>query len=87
MTASCRWHCRGCGAHFSSIKAFDTHRVGEFDRPRGESGGRACRAPDPADGFVRQEGICAVDDHQEAAVWTLAASLEWARRAFHPNLP
>jgi hypothetical protein len=26
----CRYHCRACGAHFSSLEAFDAHRVGPF---------------------------------------------------------
>ena len=25
---TCRYHCRGCGAHFTSLEAFDAHRAG-----------------------------------------------------------
>ena len=36
MTSTCRYHCRACGAHFTSLEAFDAHRAGEMDARRCE---------------------------------------------------
>jgi hypothetical protein len=46
VTAFCRCHCRACGAHFTSLRAFDAHRVGPIsdrgcelgDGPGGDRG-------------------------------------------------
>jgi hypothetical protein len=37
--ATCRYHCRSCGAHFTSLRAFDSHRVGPW-------ADRRCELPD-----------------------------------------
>jgi hypothetical protein len=40
---TCQYHCRGCDSHFSSLQAFDLHRVGEHDnRPDNP---RRCNIP------------------------------------------
>lgn len=53
MTAFCRNHCRACGAHFTSVRAFDAHRVGPMDNRRCEFG------PDLIEVF---DGVCRIDD-------------------------
>lgn len=36
---NCRFHCVSCGAHFSSLIAFDLHRIGKYRT------GRRCADP------------------------------------------
>lgn len=49
----CRYHCRRCGSHFTSLEAFDAHRSGT---PQD----RACSFPDDA-GLVELAGAtCAI---------------------------
>jgi len=38
---TCRYHCTSCGEHFTSLVAFDHHRVGSFD-----AGDRHCEYPE-----------------------------------------
>lgn len=52
----CRNHCRGCGGHFTSLRAFDAHRVGPMSDRRCEVG---------ADLVELAGGICAVSDPTE----------------------
>jgi hypothetical protein len=54
MTLHCRNHCRACGSHFTSVRAFDAHRVGPMSDRRCEFGpdlieipGGVCRIGDP----------------------------------------
>ena len=54
MTA-CRFHCRACGCHFTSLEAFDGHREG----PAGSN--RACTFPDDSR-LVERTGICEIGD-------------------------
>ena len=45
----CRYHCRPCGAHFTSLESFDAHRVGPMDA-------RRCELADAA--LVELSGTC-----------------------------
>lgn len=45
----CRYHCRGCGGHFTSLEAFDLHRDGPYDA-------RECAYPVD---LAEHEGVCA----------------------------
>jgi hypothetical protein len=36
----CKYHCGGCGVHFTSLAAFDLHRYGVYEK------GRKCRPPE-----------------------------------------
>lgn len=61
-SASCTHHCGSCDRHFSSIKAFDAHRVGEFE-PKATIEGRHCvglefLAPKLAKKFKARTGVC-----------------------------
>ena len=38
----CRCQCAACGEYFGSERAFDRHRVGEFEVPGRESDSRRC---------------------------------------------
>jgi hypothetical protein len=51
---ACRHHCAGCGGHFSSLEAFDSHQ------PR--SGG--CGWPDDAP-LVELTGVCKVANYND----------------------
>lgn len=48
--ATCRYHCRPCGAHFTSLAAFDAHREGPMDA-------RHCEIPDD---LVERDGNCGI---------------------------
>ena len=89
---SCRYHCSGCGRHFASEAAFDAHRVGRYDLPRGHDEGRRCISPMvddldqdgmPRDRFATEIGVCRIYGAQEGIeINFLAASRESAARAF-----
>jgi hypothetical protein len=71
-----RYHCRGCGAHTSSLEAFDAHREG----PAGSD--RACSFPTQ---LVELIGVCEVSDPEapKADVTVYAAErAQGARRYF-----
>jgi hypothetical protein len=55
-SSHCRYHCRPCGGHFTSLEAFDAHREG----PAGTH--RTCTFPELPAGveLVEQTGICNV---------------------------
>jgi hypothetical protein len=55
MSVHCTHHCAACGAHFTSLRAFDLHR---------EDGG--CTFPDHAP-LVDLIGVCAIADYDEDA--------------------
>ena len=60
--ASCTHHCGSCGRHFSSLKAFDAHRVGEFEA-KSTIEGRHCvglefRESKVAKQFKARTGVC-----------------------------
>jgi len=59
---SCTHHCRSCDRHFSSLQAFDAHRVGEFE-PESTIEGRHCiglefHEPKVAKQFKARTGVC-----------------------------
>ena len=60
MTPHCSYHCRACGAHFSSLRAFDAHRSGPMDD-------RRCDFPDDAE-LVERTGICKISDPTQPQV-------------------
>jgi hypothetical protein len=87
---SCTSHCSACGSHFSSIEAFDAHRVGSFSADDPESA-RQCEHPLDANERTGGERFVALSDagacrayeaRQGVIVWTLAASLRRARERF-----
>lgn len=45
---TCRFHCAACGAHFTSLRAFDAHRQGPWDD-------RRCEFPDE---LIERTGVC-----------------------------
>jgi len=63
----CRAHCRACGRHFASTRAFDRHR-------RGRPSARRCSDPADSDRFNVREGECRVDGDAvtDVAVWWVA---------------
>lgn len=79
----CTNHCSACGSHFSSVKAFDAHRVGDHES------GRYCEDPEDIadrDGnprlAARDGEVCALTRPPRIGVkvWTDAKSLQAARR-------
>lgn len=84
MNAYCRDHCFACGRHFSSLEAFDRHRVGSFRDPDDP---RRCTSPidvtnqtGEAVYEVRDPGACTITDEKPALVWGLAGAREDAAR-------
>lgn len=75
---TCRFHCGGCGGHFSSLNAFDVHRVGDHG-----AGDRYCLEPLDDRRFAKlsENGVCTMYavERVNVAVWTLAADLHRAR--------
>jgi hypothetical protein len=57
MSAFCRYHCRACSSHFSSLEAFDQHRGGPMDD-------RHCEFPDDAD-LVELQGVCRISEFDD----------------------
>src|SRR5262245_13694980 len=55
MNPSCTYHCRECGGHFTSLKAFDAHR------PRNPSNG-GCEWPEGAPLVELAGGVCRIGD-------------------------
>jgi hypothetical protein len=53
VTPTCRYHCRSCGAHFTSLQAFDAHRVGPWSDRRCELGDELAEIPG---------GVCRIED-------------------------
>jgi hypothetical protein len=49
LPPSCTNHCRACGHHFTSLRAFDAHRRGPMDA-------RRCEPPGPD--LAERIGIC-----------------------------
>lgn len=51
----CKYHCRHCDSHFTSLTAFDTHRVD------GVCWGGELGDEDPADaGLTERRGVCRI---------------------------
>lgn len=73
---TCVYHCRTCGGHFTSLRAFDAHREG----PAGSD--RACTYPDAA-GLVERTGTCNIVNPASVGVTIHEhPSAEQAREAF-----
>ena len=70
----CAYHCRTCGAHFTSLGAFDGHREG----PAGSN--RVCSFPDSAE-LVELTGTCKIGDPTMPSVAVTIYSTERAARA------
>lgn len=77
MAATCRYHCRECGRHFSSLNAFDVHRVGPWSA-------RQCAEPDRR--FVLTGGVCRLtgpdSNEVRGEILSLAADRERITLAF-----
>ena len=52
---TCHYHCRSCGGHFTSLRAFDSHRSG----PSSE---RICGYPDDSGLVEIEAGVCYLGD-------------------------
>ena len=69
----CSCHCAACGTHFSSLRAFELHRNGDF------ATGRYCIEPLDDDRFAPKDerGACKLGQGEKSPVivWTLRASL------------
>lgn len=73
MRNTCRYHCRTCESHFTSLAAFDLHRVGPFTN-------RMCKAPDTIKDLSEKQGICKMDDPDkplDAKIYELTSSEEY----------
>jgi hypothetical protein len=73
MAAFCRYHCRCCGSHFSSLEAFDAHR------PRNLSRG-GCEWPEDAP-LVELSGSCEIGDPDRPVSAVTLYSTERSARA------
>ena len=53
MIRRCKYHCRACDSHFTSLAAFDCHRQGTAQE-------RSCADPDTAERLqiVTEQGLC-----------------------------
>lgn len=86
---TCTYHCSACGRHFHSLKAFDTHRVGDFS-DEAETW-RHCESPLDIvgkRGNIRLEairGVCEIQGEnadggrratRNATIWTIAGAAE-----------
>lgn len=60
MARNCRYHCRGCNGHFSSLKAFDLHH------PRNRRDG-GCEWPEDAPLVEVAGGACRISSGPTSA--------------------
>lgn len=58
----CRYHCRRCGSHFTSLEAFDAHH-----------GSEPCTLPDHAE-LVEAPGSCLIGDPTKLTTGTVYGS-------------
>jgi hypothetical protein len=56
MPRSCRYHCRRCGAHFTSLRAFDAHHEGSGENLV------SCVFPEGAGLVEVAGGVCLIGD-------------------------
>jgi len=71
---SCSHHCSICGRHFTSLQAFDAHRIGAWDD-------RQCEVP--AERFEPAIGVCRIRGPETGAtIWRLAGASQRARAYF-----
>jgi hypothetical protein len=80
--AHCTHHCGSCQRHFTSLEAFDRHRVGSFRDP---SDPRRCESPIEAVNSagepvmeIRDPGACTIVGEKPALVWGLVGARERA---------
>jgi len=73
-TTHCRYHCRRCGSHFTSLEAFDAHHSGS-----GETF-MPCVFPADAD-LVELHGLCTIGDPTAAALGIVYSTARAARAA------
>jgi hypothetical protein len=71
----CRYHCRRCGSHFTSLEGFDHHH-----------GSEPCSFPDGFE-FVETAGTCTVADPTAPTTGTVYSTGRASRAAeyFHPT--
>jgi hypothetical protein len=71
----CRWHCRSCGSHFTSLEAFDHHHEG--------SGSTLvpCVFPDDAPLVETTGGTCAIADPDRLDTDVVVYTTERAQKA------
>lgn len=84
-TPTCTHHCRACGAHFSSLQAFDSHR-------QGPSSERYCEVPTGVVDRKNRQRLTPLSEHGECrirpnpqsdvTIWTDAKGLARARTRF-----
>jgi hypothetical protein len=88
---SCTNHCSGCGKCFHSIRAFDTHRIGDHASNDPETRRRCAHPLDLLDdnGEMRlvalsEQGVCRAYEAPEApvSVWTMRDAVERAREVW-----
>lgn len=74
----CRFHCRACDTHYTSLEAFDAHRRGSHDKNT-----RYCRPPSMirkgSHALTELRGVCRISDPTKPPrthvwVWQLARS-------------
>ena len=70
----CRYHCRRCGSHFTSLEAFDAHH-----------GDEPCSFP-PSE-LAETSGACRIGDPTRTAAGTIYTTERASRAAdyFHPT--
>jgi hypothetical protein len=74
VTAFCRYHCRNCGSHFSSLESFDVHRDGPMSD-------RRCEFPE--NDLVELQGVCKISefDDETSAPIPLVGTIYTTKRA------
>ena len=70
----CRYHCRRCGSHFTSLEAFDAHHDGSGETLR------PCAFPDGVE-WIELAGACAIADPSRLPLVAIVYSTERANRA------
>jgi len=81
----CRFHCRECERHFSSLDAFEAHRTGSHAAPRLSLDGRRCVGPehDPRQCFELALGVCKIGGgERQATIWRLSGDARKVRTRF-----
>jgi hypothetical protein len=83
VSRHCSYHCGGCDQHFTSLKAFDAHRAGAYDKRR------FCRPASNVRKLRALPGSCALTVAAgeslalvEVLVWEDGASVDKARGYF-----
>ncbi len=89
MTRGCSCHCGACDSHFTSLRAFDTHRAGSYG-----PGTRHCLDPDDVAALRAVEGgMCSISvawnepPRRDVIVYEHAATADQARAQFGRREP